>query len=250
MTQAMMDDTSDKVRRNLVAFCTAILIAFFLGIKIEEVQPLLLKANIANKERLWPVLLVVWLYLFYRFKVSKSTLETWEVWKAKRREIFHNIKRHDSRIIIEKYLYDQKTYLGSVMFTPFVNSSWKPLPEKFKVKAVSFDSDFDSRLKKDYIDNIIVNIEFDGIITVDVEAELASHITSAFETSLHNTGDYKSSRTLFFQTTAHVVFSKYTFYTKTFASFLKSIFNWEFSEVVFGYLIATSAVAVIVYKLL
>lgn len=65
-----MEDTQDKVRRNLVVFIAAIVIGWFLDLKLTTITKLFVAADIdnVNAGRLWVVTLVVLIYLFLRYR--------------------------------------------------------------------------------------------------------------------------------------------------------------------------------------
>lgn len=70
-----MDDTQDKVRRNLVVFSAAIVIGWFLNLKITDIAKPFVSTNIAdvNVGRLWLAILAVLAYLFLRYRFDNST---------------------------------------------------------------------------------------------------------------------------------------------------------------------------------
>lgn len=70
-----MDDTQDKVRRNLVVFSAAIVLGWFLNLKLANITKLLVSADISsvNTGKLWIVALVVLIYLFLRYRFDNLT---------------------------------------------------------------------------------------------------------------------------------------------------------------------------------
>jgi|GEM_PF-2187898 len=70
-----MDDTQDKVRRNLVVFSAAIVIGWFLNMKLTDIAKPLVSSNIdnVNTGRLWIVISGVLIYLFLRYRFDTHT---------------------------------------------------------------------------------------------------------------------------------------------------------------------------------
>jgi len=71
-----MDDTQDKVRRNLVVFGAAIVIGWFLDLKLTAVTKLFVSAadlDHVNVGKLWVVILLALLYLFLRYRFDVAT---------------------------------------------------------------------------------------------------------------------------------------------------------------------------------
>jgi hypothetical protein len=70
-----MDDTQDKVRRNLVVFSAAIVIGWFLDLKLADIAKMLVSTNITNVNagRLWIVILAVLIYLILRYRFDNYT---------------------------------------------------------------------------------------------------------------------------------------------------------------------------------
>lgn len=70
-----MEDTQDKVRRNLVVFSAAIVIGWFLDLKMTDMSKLLVSTNIANVDagRIWIVILAVLIYLILRYRFDSYT---------------------------------------------------------------------------------------------------------------------------------------------------------------------------------
>lgn len=70
-----MEDTQDKVRRNLVVFSAAIVIGWFLDLKLAAITQLFVTAsdlNSVDAKKLWFVSLVVLVYLFLRYKFDAT----------------------------------------------------------------------------------------------------------------------------------------------------------------------------------
>ncbi|MBC3929221.1 hypothetical protein [Undibacterium sp. CY21W] len=73
-----MDDSPDKVRRNLVVVSAALIISKFLGVNFSGSNlPILgdTLSVIGEKERIWWAVLFVWMYICYRFWTLKTTRE-------------------------------------------------------------------------------------------------------------------------------------------------------------------------------
>jgi len=70
-----MEDTQDKVRRNLVVFSAAIVIGWFLDLKLTAITKLFVAADIdnVNTGRLWIVILATLIYLFLRYWFDSPT---------------------------------------------------------------------------------------------------------------------------------------------------------------------------------
>lgn len=71
-----MEDTQDKVRRNLVAFSAAIVIGWFLDLKLTAMTKLFVSTSDLNNVdagKLWIVAFVVLIYLFLRYKFDVAT---------------------------------------------------------------------------------------------------------------------------------------------------------------------------------
>lgn len=70
-----MDDTQDKVRRNLVVFSATIVIGRFLNMKLTDIAKPLVSSNIdnVNTGRLWIVTIGVLIYLFLRYRFDTQT---------------------------------------------------------------------------------------------------------------------------------------------------------------------------------
>lgn len=71
-----MEDTQDKVRRNLVVFSAAIVIGWFLDLKLAAITQLFVSASDLNNVdaiKLWFVTFVVLIYLFLRYKFDTAT---------------------------------------------------------------------------------------------------------------------------------------------------------------------------------
>lgn len=70
-----MDDTKDKIRRNLVVFCIAIIGAEYLSVKPSAIVSALIsdKLEIKNIERAWNVAAIMFLYFIYRFSGLQET---------------------------------------------------------------------------------------------------------------------------------------------------------------------------------
>jgi hypothetical protein len=71
-----VEDTQDKVRRNLVVFSAAIVIGWFLDLKLAAITQLFVSAsdlNTVDAIKLWLVTFVVLVYLFLRYKFDAAT---------------------------------------------------------------------------------------------------------------------------------------------------------------------------------
>lgn len=71
-----MDDSPDKVRRNLVVVSAALIISKFLGVNFSGANlPILgdTLSVIGEKERIWWAILFLWCYFAYRFVSLKNT---------------------------------------------------------------------------------------------------------------------------------------------------------------------------------
>lgn len=87
-----MDDTQDKVRRNLVVFSAAIVFGWFLDLKLTNITKLFVSTDIGsvNTGRLWIVTLILLIYLFLRYRFDNPTnlqiLSLREELKAQRKD--------------------------------------------------------------------------------------------------------------------------------------------------------------------
>lgn len=79
-----MEDTQDKVRRNLVVFSAAIAIGWFLDLKLTAITKLFVStSDLSNVDagKLWIVAFVVLIYLFLRYKFdAATTLQLADLW--------------------------------------------------------------------------------------------------------------------------------------------------------------------------
>lgn len=79
-----MEDTQDKVRRNLVVFSAAIAIGWFLDLKLTAITKLFVSTtdiNNVDAGKLWIVAFVVLIYLFLRYKFDVATnLQLADLW--------------------------------------------------------------------------------------------------------------------------------------------------------------------------
>ena len=71
-----MDDTQDKIRRNLVIFSAAIVIGWYLDMKLTDISKLILSTDISNVNafRFWMVILVILVYLSIRYRFSDAII--------------------------------------------------------------------------------------------------------------------------------------------------------------------------------
>ena len=75
-TGGVMEDTQDKVRRNLVVFSAAIVIGWFLDLKLTAITQLFVSTSDlinADARKLWIVTFAVLVYLFLRYKFDTAT---------------------------------------------------------------------------------------------------------------------------------------------------------------------------------
>lgn len=81
-----MDDTQDKVRRNLVVFSASILIAWFLDLTLQAaaITKLFTTANVVdvNLGWLWVVTFAVLIYLSLRYWFDSDTIKQIAAWQA------------------------------------------------------------------------------------------------------------------------------------------------------------------------
>ncbi len=81
-----MDDTQDKVRRNLVVFSASILIAWFLDLTLQAaaITKLFTTANVVdvNLGRLWVVTFAVLIYLSLRYWFDIDPIKQIAAWQA------------------------------------------------------------------------------------------------------------------------------------------------------------------------
>ena len=71
-----MEDTQDKVRRNLVVFSAAIVIGWFLDLKLTAITQLFVSTSDLNNvdaAKLWMVAFAVLVYLFLRYRFDVAT---------------------------------------------------------------------------------------------------------------------------------------------------------------------------------
>lgn len=100
-----MDDTKDKIRRNLVVFCIAIIGAEYLGVKPSSVVSALFsgKLEIKNIDRAWNVAAIMFLYLIYRFSRLEETKTHYITIKD---QFFHTIEASLNRYYLEEIKRD------------------------------------------------------------------------------------------------------------------------------------------------
>lgn len=72
-----IDDTPDKLRRNLVVFSSIYLAAIFLEVDIREVAPITEKLKNVNTHRMQILILFVFVYLACRWFTSKTQKSEW-----------------------------------------------------------------------------------------------------------------------------------------------------------------------------
>lgn len=70
-----MEDTPDKIRRNVVVFSAAVVIGWFLNLKVMDISKLFWSADFSHVSvaRLWIVVLAVLTYLLLRYRFDNST---------------------------------------------------------------------------------------------------------------------------------------------------------------------------------
>jgi hypothetical protein len=94
-----LEDSKDKVRRNLVVFCSLILIAKYLGVRLETPEisiASIIKYQLPHPENILFVLLILQVYLAYRFFLLDETQK--EIMDIKNTLLFKIINRNEESI--------------------------------------------------------------------------------------------------------------------------------------------------------
>ena len=164
----MFEDTSDKIRRNLLALSTAVIISQFLGFNLTEPAVTFLGAGkvvIAHPERIWAGLLIVWLYLFYRYWTLKSTSATKDELKGEYRTGLQKKRIDNIKSIVVRECTGKKSLLGKTNIGSPANIGGTLMPDYLELiehSIIFHPNTPPSELRSDHIKDVSIVLIFEN----------------------------------------------------------------------------------------
>lgn len=120
-----MDDTPDKIRRNLVVVSAALIISKFLGVNFSGANlPILgdTLSVIGEKDRIWWAVLFLWAYLAYRFFSLKDTRENLLSLLPDVRHRYHEQKIQDYKNAIARAMTQKRSFLCNAVIVEKIDA--------------------------------------------------------------------------------------------------------------------------------
>ena len=234
------DDSKDKVRRNLVSFSAALLIAQFIGIHIKdlEITPIgKITSKVDHPENIHIVLFVIWTYLAYRFAASiEFSLNAFTVISGKFQEIF-NAKR---KAVVDKTIIQALKGKKSLNIVTFMGGKDGALNSRIISEAIKKYSPRINILGKETdpqyehsLDSIEIHLSFNSAsselkdkVMYDFQNELAFNIAPM--TIIKNTTKFEVGFM------ADIRLSKWTLFCMKLETTINTVISPDFSEIVIG----------------
>lgn len=112
-----MDDTPDKIRRNLVFVSAALILSKFLGVNFSGANlPILgdTLSVIGEKERIWWAILFLWCYFAYRFVSLKNTQRVVRNYRKSIQKLIVIREKQDKINAVKRAMYRKKSMIPCI----------------------------------------------------------------------------------------------------------------------------------------